>query len=63
MTTTDLIKLLQKLEYGASGRPREISLIFRDKYISSPDIKLYSSGGGCAGAELTLLIESDKVYT
>ena len=58
MTTTELIELLKSVEYGASGRSREISFILvgvdDDLYISEPIIKLSSSGDGVAGAELTL---------
>lgn len=56
MTTTELIDLLKKLEHGASGRSREISIIIQDRFISSPPIRFRSSGDGCAGAELCLEI-------
>jgi len=67
MTTTQLIELLKSVEFGASGRPREISFSIPfsvdehaehepgdDIYVSSPNIKIYVTGDGIAGAELTL---------
>jgi hypothetical protein len=58
MTTTDLIKILQRVEHDASGRPREISIIIKndkflgkDIFISESDITISSTGDGCAGAE------------
>lgn len=56
MKTTELIELLKKVEFGASGRAREISFILDGNFIAEPNIKIYSSGDGCAGAELTLEI-------
>lgn len=61
MTTTELIKLLQDLEFGGSGRPREISFFVGKKFIPNPDIKFEGSGDGIAGAELCLrLIKKDE---
>ncbi|MBD8348594.1 hypothetical protein [Dysgonomonas sp. HGC4] len=64
MTTTELIKLLQKLEKGASGRSREISIYTKDEsgeevciMRESHTLVFGSSGDGCAGAELQLIIE------
>lgn len=67
MTTTQLIELLKSVEFGASGRSREISFSIPfsieehadhepgdDIYVSSPNIKIYGIGDGTAGAELTL---------
>ena len=61
MTTTELITLLKKIEYGASGRPREISFTlkvtpFEEKYISKCDIELASTGDGVAGAQVHLIL-------
>ncbi|MCP4100536.1 MAG: hypothetical protein GY750_03795 [Lentisphaerae bacterium] len=61
ITTTELIKLLKIVEFGASGRPRAISFNFPTDndpkgFIHEPDIKITSTGDGCAGAELTLRI-------
>ena len=61
MTTTQLIALLTRLEHGASGRSREVSLSLRYKngstrFIPDPEIMFHSSGDGVAGAELTLLV-------
>lgn len=57
MRTTNLIKLLQSLEYGDSGRSREISFQIGNDYIREPDIKFSSSRDGICGAELCLEIE------
>lgn len=54
MTTTELIELLKEVEFGASGRPREISFDHKDEFISSPEIAISMTGDGIAGAELTL---------
>ena len=59
MTTTELIKLLQSVEKGASGKAREISVYFCNKeriFTSSPNFEISSTGDGCLGAELTLNI-------
>ena len=60
MTTTELIELLQKIEKGASGRSREISLYIGDgceaEYISNPKIVLSGTGEGVCGAEVVLRI-------
>jgi hypothetical protein len=57
MNTIELIKLLKSVEYGASGRPREISLYIGKDFISKPEIKIEGTGDGCAGAELILKID------
>ena len=66
MTTTELIKLLQAHEFGASGRSREIT-IYRDtkKVLSEvEDLKFSSSGDGCAGSELELqVVPREKLKT
>ena len=57
MTTTELIELLKSVEFGASGRSREISFKIPSKsktFISNPDIKVSATGDGIAGAEVTL---------
>lgn len=55
-----MIKILQKLEKGASGRSREMSFIVgngrKTKFIPRPNIKVDSTGDGIAGAEITLSI-------
>ncbi|MCP4665158.1 MAG: hypothetical protein GY849_02235 [Deltaproteobacteria bacterium] len=63
MTTTELITLLKKGEFGASGRPREITISkvwqngIRKSIIKEDDELIFdSSGDGCAGAELGLII-------
>lgn len=62
MTTTELIDLLQKIEKGASGRSREISVSVKKengevKFIGSPIITLVSTGDGVAGAQVHLMID------
>ena len=58
MTTTELIKLLQAHEFGASGRSRDITILRDTKKVLSEveDLKFSSSGDGCAGAELELQV-------
>lgn len=56
MTTTELIELLKSVEFGASGRPREISIEIDDNYLAEPIIKIVGCGDGAAGAELLLKI-------
>lgn len=65
MTTTELIELLQKVEKGASGRSREISVSVKKKngevkevkFIGEPIITLVSTGDGVAGAQIHLMID------
>ena len=59
-TTTELIKLLKYVEFGASGRTRVISLRIGEEFISEPEITLCSTGDGCAGAEVCLEIKRAK---
>lgn len=61
MTTTDLIKILKSVEFGASGKPREISVSFKNEFCFEPDITVISTGDGVAGAQLCLGINSDSV--
>lgn len=56
MTTTELIKLLQSVEKGASDRSREISFKIGDVFMYEPDIEISSTGDGICGAEVTLSI-------
>ncbi len=59
MTTTELIKLLKRIEFGASGRAREISFKVPSKaktFIYEPNIEVNSTGDGICGAEVTLKI-------
>ena len=66
MTTTELIKLLQQVEKGASGRSREIRIYTKDKkgvlkkaVIKEVDnLEIVSTGDGVAGAELSLVINA-----
>ena len=56
MNTTELIELLKSVEFGARGRPREISISYNseEKYFPAPDISISSTGDGVAGAEMCL---------
>ena len=56
MNTTELIEMLKSVEFGASGRPREISFSFNSEeiFFPSPDISISGTGDGIAGAELSL---------
>ena len=56
MTTTELIELLKSVEFGISGRPREISISFNSEemFFPNPKLNIVGTGDGVAGAELTL---------
>lgn len=66
MTTTELIKLLQQVEKGASGRSREIRIYTQTKkgslnkaIMSEKDcLEVLSTGDGVAGSELSLVINA-----
>lgn len=67
MTTTELIEILKTVEKGASGRSREISIYKRNRkgelelIISRNErFEILSTGDGCAGAELSLIITNTK---
>ena len=65
MTTTELIALLKKNEFGgATGRPREISFRFRDMMIADPDIEVVGTGDGLiTDIELELVQEDNsRIY-
>ena len=62
MTTTEMISILQKLERGACGRSREISISVKSKngrsrFIGDPEISVIGTGTGVAGAQITLEIK------
>ncbi len=60
MTTTELIELLQKNEFGGiTHKPREISLTVNGRYMPNPDITLSSTGDGIVGAEISLDIDGE----
>ncbi|TFJ58783.1 hypothetical protein CKN96_06000 [Carnobacterium maltaromaticum] len=59
MTTTELIDLLKSVEFGASGRPREISITTDYGFYPNPDITVHATGDGIAGAELCLSINRE----
>ena len=46
MNTTELIELLKSVEFGASGRPREISISFNSGEMFFPNPKLNVAGAG-----------------
>lgn len=58
MNTTELIELLKSVEFGASGRPREISISLDSEgmFFPDPEFSITSTGDGIAGAELGLEI-------
>lgn len=64
MTTTDLIKLLQDIEKGASGRSREISFYIEGingtVFVYHPEIVISSTGDGYLGSMLSLLVKTNE---
>lgn len=56
MKTTELIELLKSVEFGESGRPREISIRLDSEgiFLPYPKLNIVGTGDGIAGAELTL---------
>ena len=56
MNTTELIELLKSVEFGASGRPREISISSNSEgmFFPNPKFNIVGTGDGVAGAGLTL---------
>ena len=64
MSTTELIELLKSVEFGASGRPREISISFNSEkmFFPNPKLNIVGTGDGFAWAELTLEI-TGEVWT
>ena len=65
MTTSSLIDLLKQFEFGASGRPREISFSLtinkkNKQFITDTQISFSGCGDGCSGAELTLNLIGTK---
>ena len=65
MTTTELIDLLKKYEFGASERPREITISKKDNegklipfFTETEKLIFNSSGDGVAGAELGIVIQN-----
>jgi hypothetical protein len=66
MTTTELIKLLKSIEFGASGRPREITFWFEGgpkvNTYSFKSLELSSTGDGVAGAEVSFNLTQKKIW-
>lgn len=62
MTTTELIRLLQSVEFAASGRPRKITFWKKGKILidEKENLIISSTGDGCAGAELSLDIDNSN---
>lgn len=56
MNTTELIELLKSVEFGTSGRPRDISISFNsgEVFFPNPKLNIVGTGDGIAGAEVTL---------
>ena len=62
MTTTELIELLKKHEFGgATGRPREISFLYKNSFLAEPDIVVESTGDGMF-SEITLELKNGHLY-
>ena len=61
MNATELIELLQSVEFGTSGRPREISISLNsgEMFFPNPKLNIIGTGDGVAGSELTLEITGD----
>jgi hypothetical protein len=63
MTTTELINLLKKVEFGGSGRSREITIWTGEDYTTAvlsenQELVISSTGDGICGAELDLHIRA-----
>jgi len=55
MTTTELINLLKRVEFGGvTGLPRRISFEVNGKFMPNPRFGIDATGDGIAGAELCL---------
>lgn len=62
MTTTDLIELLKKNEFGgATGRPREISFKYKNQFLACPEVVVNSTGDGLI-TEITLELINGDLY-
>lgn len=62
MTTTELIELLKKYEFGgATGRPRTISFQYENSFLAEPDIVVESTGDGMFTG-ITLGLKNGKLY-
>ena len=61
MNTTELIELLKSVEFGASGRPREISIRLDSEgiFLPYPKLNIVGTGDGIAGTEVTLEITGE----
>ena len=61
MNTSELIELLKSVEFGTSGRPREISIRLDSEgiYLPYPKLNIVGAGDGIAGAEVTLEITGE----
>lgn len=55
MNTTELIELLKSVEFGASGRPREISISFNSEemFFANPKLNVAGVGDRVVTLELT----------
>ena len=59
MTTTELIELLRLTEHDFRGRSRIISLSINGEFMPDVEIKLNSTGSGCAGPQICLSIAGE----
>lgn len=57
MTTSDLIELLQSVEYGSGGLPRKISIDAELEYYPNPEIGIFATADGNICPELCLSIK------
>ena len=46
MNTTELIELLKSVEFGTSGKPREVSISFNSEEMFFPNPELNIAGAG-----------------
>ena len=61
MNTTELIELLKSVEFGASGKPREIIIRLDSEgiYLPYPKLNIVGTGDGVGGADVTLEITGE----
>ena len=62
MNTTELIELLKSVEFGASGRPREISISINsgEMFFPNPKFNIAGAGDRVVTLELTGEVWTEK---
>lgn len=62
MNTTELIELLKNVEFGASGKPREINISFNsgEMFLPNPKLNIAGAGDRVVTLELTGEIWKDE---